>query len=52
MQYAHAAGFETIAISSSPDKEALIKKLGADLVVSNGAELMKAGGADVILPLR
>lgn len=49
VQYAHAAGFETIAISSSPDKEPLIKKLGADFVVANGAELLKKGGADVIL---
>jgi D-arabinose 1-dehydrogenase-like Zn-dependent alcohol dehydrogenase len=49
VQYAHAAGFETIAISSSSDKEALIKKLGADLVVRDGEALQKAGGADIIL---
>jgi len=49
VQYAHAAGFETIAISSSTDKEPLIKKLGADLVVKDGEALQKAGGADVIL---
>jgi len=30
IQYAHAAGFETAAISRSPDKEALAMELGAD----------------------
>jgi alcohol dehydrogenase len=49
VQYAHAAGFETIAISSSSDKEPMIKKLGADLVVRDGEALQKAGGADIIL---
>lgn len=49
VQYAHAAGFETIAISGSSDKTEMIKKLGADLIVKNGDELLKAGGADIIL---
>ena len=49
VQYAHAAGFETIAISSSKDKEPMIKKLGADQVVADGEALQKAGGADIIL---
>ncbi len=49
IQYAKAAGFETIAISHSPDKDKLIKELGADSIVRNGNELMAAGGADVIL---
>ena len=30
VQYAKAAGFDTIAISHSPDKDKLIKELGAD----------------------
>lgn len=49
LQYAKAAGFETIAISHSPDKDALIQRLGADAVVRNGEDLLKAGGADIIL---
>jgi 2-desacetyl-2-hydroxyethyl bacteriochlorophyllide A dehydrogenase len=49
VQYAKAAGFETIAVSHSPDKDKLIKQLGADIVVRDGAGLNKAGGADVAL---
>jgi alcohol dehydrogenase/propanol-preferring alcohol dehydrogenase len=49
LQYAKAAGFTTIAITHSPDKHELAHKLGADMVVSNGAELRAAGGADVLL---
>lgn len=49
VQYAKAAGFDTIAISHSPDKDKLIKALGADMVVRNGADLAKKGGADIIL---
>lgn len=49
IQYAHAAGFETIAVSHSRDKDKLIKELGAHEVVADGAGLERAGGADVIL---
>ncbi len=49
VQYAKAAGFDTIAVSHSPDKDKLIKELGADTIVRNGADLAKKGGADVIL---
>ena len=49
LQYAKACGFETIAITHSPDKRQLATDLGADLVVANGAELQAAGGADVLL---
>jgi D-arabinose 1-dehydrogenase-like Zn-dependent alcohol dehydrogenase len=49
LQYSRATGFETVAITRSPDKHALAAELGADLVVSSGAELREAGGADVIL---
>lgn len=49
VQYAKAAGFDTIAISHSPDKDKLIKELGADAIVRSGAELAKIGGVDVIL---
>ncbi|WP_245400679.1 alcohol dehydrogenase catalytic domain-containing protein [Nocardia albiluteola] len=49
VQYAKAAGFETIAITHSPDKRALALKLGADEVVSDGRELAAMGGADIIL---
>ena len=59
IQYSKAAGFETIAVTHSKDKEELAYKLGADSVVSNGEGLLKEGqhgspyggnsGADVIL---
>lgn len=49
LQYAHAAGFETIAISHSPDKDAQIKNYGADAIVRDGEGLLKSGGADIIL---
>ena len=49
LQYSKAAGFETIAITHSKDKEELARKLGADVVVSDGQRLREAGGADVIL---
>lgn len=49
VQYAKAAGFETIAISHSPDKDKLIRELGADEIVRDGKGLAAAGGADIIL---
>jgi alcohol dehydrogenase len=49
VQYAKAAGFETIAVSHSPDKDELIRELGADEIVRDGKSLAAAGGADVIL---
>ena len=49
VQYAKAAGFNTIAISHSPEKDKLIKELGADDVVRDGQDLSKIGGADIIL---
>jgi alcohol dehydrogenase len=49
VQYAKAAGFETIAISHSPDKDQLIRDLGADEIVRDGKGLAAAGGVDVIL---
>jgi alcohol dehydrogenase len=49
VQYAKAAGFKTVAITHSPDKETLAKQLGADEVVKDGKSLAKLGGADVIL---
>ena len=49
VQYAKAAGFETIAISHSPDKDKLIRELGADEIVRDGKNLAAAGGADIIL---
>ena len=49
VQYAKAAGFETIAVSHSPDKDKMIRDLGADEVVRDGKGLAAAGGADVIL---
>ena len=49
LQYAHATGFVTIAVTHSKDKEKLVRGLGADRVVSDGEALRAAGGADVIL---
>src|SRR5919204_1988184 len=62
IQYSKAAGFETIAVTHSKDKEELAYKLGADNVVSDGETLLKEkgqhgnsssdgreGGVDVIL---
>ncbi len=49
VQYAKAAGFETVAVSHSPDKEVLARQLGADTFVRGGDQLAAAGGADVIL---
>ena len=49
VQYAKAAGFTTIALSHSADKDKLIRELGADEIVRDGKGLAAAGGADVIL---
>src|SRR5207253_7823641 len=49
VQYAKATGFETIAVSHSPDKDKLIHELGADEIVRDGKNLAAAGGADIIL---
>lgn len=49
IQYAKAAGFHTIAVSRSTDKEQHVKQLGADEFVHDGEELARIGGADVVL---
>jgi len=54
VQYAHAAGFETVAISRTAEKEALARELGADHFVdaseTDPAERLRdLGGADVVL---
>src|ERR671927_164 len=51
IQYSKAAGFETIAVTHSKDKEELLYKLGADSVVADGKGLLEdqGRGADVIL---
>lgn len=49
LQYAKATGYETIAITTSPDKHELARELGADLVVADGTELREAGGADIVI---
>lgn len=49
VQYAKAAGFVTFAISHSPDKDKMIRELGADEIVRDGKSLAEAGGADIIL---
>src|ERR1700752_4459422 len=49
VQHRKAAGFETLAVSHSPDKDKMVRDLGADEVVRDGKGLAAAGGADVIL---
>ncbi|MFH8716855.1 cytochrome P450 [Streptomyces zaomyceticus] len=49
LQFSRACGFDTVAITRSPDKHDLARELGAATVVADGAELAAAGGADVIL---
>lgn len=54
VQYARAAGFETVAVSRSPDKESLARELGADHFVDAGETdparaLQELGGADAVL---
>jgi alcohol dehydrogenase len=49
VQYAKAAGFQTIAISHSPDKDKMVRELGAEEIVRDGKSLAAAGGADIIL---
>ncbi|MEU8194207.1 alcohol dehydrogenase catalytic domain-containing protein [Microbispora amethystogenes] len=49
LQFARACGFETVAVTRSPDKRELATSLGAGAVVSGGAGLRDAGGADVLL---
>jgi alcohol dehydrogenase/propanol-preferring alcohol dehydrogenase len=49
IQYAKAAGFAVTAVTRTSSKAELARKLGADNVVSDGAELKAAGGADVIM---
>ena len=49
VQYSKAAGFTTIALSRSPDKDKFVRQMGADEVVRDGKSLAAAGGADVIL---
>ncbi|MEE4543367.1 alcohol dehydrogenase catalytic domain-containing protein [Streptomyces sp. V4-01] len=49
LQFARTCGFETVAVTGSSDKRDAATRLGADLVVADGAELRDAGGADVVL---
>jgi alcohol dehydrogenase len=49
VQYAKAAGFDTIAISRSPDKDKMVRELGADEIVRDGKGLAAVGGADIVL---
>jgi D-arabinose 1-dehydrogenase-like Zn-dependent alcohol dehydrogenase len=49
VQYSKAAGFETLAVTHSKDKEKPVRSLGADEVVTDGEALRAAGGADVLL---
>ncbi|MCY0942939.1 cytochrome P450 [Streptomyces antarcticus] len=49
LQFSRAGGFDTVAITRSPDKHDLARELGASTVVADGEELRAAGGADVIL---
>jgi len=49
LQLSKACGYETVALTHSPDKHALARQLGADHVVADGRQLREIGGADVLL---
>jgi alcohol dehydrogenase/propanol-preferring alcohol dehydrogenase len=49
IQYAKAAGFHVVAITKSTGKHGLVRQLGADEVVTDGASLKASGGVDVLL---
>lgn len=49
IHYAKAAGFHVTAVTRTPAKGDLARQLGADDVVSDGAGLKAAGGADVLM---
>lgn len=49
VQFAKAAGFHTTAVSRSRLKESAAHSLGADAFVTDGSELARRGGADVVL---
>ena len=54
IQYARASGFETVAVSTSPGKEAAAREFGADHFVDASSEepgevLQELGGASVVL---
>lgn len=49
IQYAKTTGFDVTAVTRTASKAALARQLGADNVVSDGAALKAAGGADVIM---
>jgi alcohol dehydrogenase len=49
LQYARAAGFETIAVTRTEDKIPWIRSLGVETIVADGEALAKAGGADILL---
>ena len=49
LQYAKAAGFETVAVTKNTDKAAWIHSLGTDMIVPDGEALAELGGADILL---
>lgn len=49
IQYAKAVGLHVVAVTRTPDKQDLARRLGADEVVPDGAALLAAGGADVLM---
>jgi len=49
IQYAKATGHHVTAVTHSPDKADVARRLGADEVVSDGAGLKAAGGVDVLM---
>jgi alcohol dehydrogenase len=49
IQFSRVIGLETIAITHSPDKEAIARQLGAHAIISDGHLLKELGGVDIIL---
>jgi D-arabinose 1-dehydrogenase-like Zn-dependent alcohol dehydrogenase len=53
VQFSHALGLETVAITGQADKKKELTGLGADIVILSGDDpgkaLAEAGGADIVL---
>lgn len=49
LQLSVAAGFHTIAVSHSPEKDELIRGFGVREIARDGKDLARMGGADIVL---
>lgn len=49
VQFSNVCGFDTVAVTRTPDKRELAREFGADDVVADGEALAGIGGSDVIV---